>query len=163
MQASSATRLPPAKTLRRSRRSGNIGSSTRASIITNRPVASTATVAAATGTKRLPVVDEEGLLVGIVSRADLLKVFARPDHAIRREIMDEIIVGEFMMDPSRFFIHVNDGVVVLQGRCERRSMIPFLLRAVHGVEGVVRVEDRLGCDIDDRDRGMAMAYPWLRP
>jgi CBS domain-containing protein len=113
--------------------------------------------------KRLPVVDEEGLLVGIVSRADLLKVFARPDHAIRREIMDEVIVGEFMMDPSRFFIHVNDGVVVLQGRVERRSMIPFLHRAVHGVEGVVRVEDRLASDVDDRDRGMAMAYPWLRP
>jgi CBS domain-containing protein len=117
----------------------------------------------AAGVKRLPVVDEEGLLVGIVSRADLLKVFTRPDHAIRREIMDEIIVGEFMMDPSRFFIHVDDGVVVLQGRCERRSMIPFLLRAVHAVEGVVRVEDRLACDVDDRDRGMAMAYPWLRP
>jgi CBS domain-containing protein len=117
----------------------------------------------AAGVKWLPVVDEDGLLVGIVSRADLLKVFARPDHAIRREIMDEIIVGEFMMDPSRFFIHVDDGVVVLQGRCERHSMIPFLLRAVHGVEGVVRVEDRLACDIDDRDRGVAMAYPWLRP
>jgi CBS domain-containing protein len=41
----------------------------------------------AAGVKRLPVVDEEGLLVGIVSRADLLKVFTRPDHAIRREIM----------------------------------------------------------------------------
>jgi hypothetical protein len=42
-------------------------------------------------------------------------------------------------------------------------MVPFLLRAVHGVEGVVRVEDRLAYDVDDRDRGMAMAYPWLRP
>ena len=58
------------------------------------------------GVKRLPVLDERGRLVGIVSRADLLKVFNRPDQAIRREIMDEVIVGEFMMDPNRFFIHV---------------------------------------------------------
>jgi CBS domain-containing protein len=65
--------------------------------------------------KRLPVVDEEGRLVGIVSRADLLKVFTRPDDAIRRELMEDVIVGDFMMNPSRFFIHVDDGVVVLQG------------------------------------------------
>ena len=109
--------------------------------------------------KRLPVIGERGRLVGIVSRSDLLKVFNRPDRAIRREIMDEVIVGEFMMAPSRFFIHVDDGVVVLQGRVERRSLLPFVLRAVQGVEGVVRVENRLSADIDDVDtllRAMAI-------
>jgi CBS domain-containing protein len=113
----------------------------------------------AAGVKRLAVLDEGGRLVGIVSRADLLKVFNRPDQAIRREIMDEVIVGEFMMAPSRFFIHVDDGVVVLQGRVERRSLLPFVLRAVQGVEGVVRVENRLSADIDDVDtllRAMAI-------
>jgi CBS domain-containing protein len=114
------------------------------------------------GVKRLPVVAEGGRLVGIVSRGDLLRVFDRPDQDIRREIMDEVIVGEFMMDPNRFFIHVNDGVVVLQGQVERRSILPFLVRAVRGVEGVVRVEDRLAYDLDDRDAGRLMAYPWLR-
>ena len=84
--------------------------------------------------KRLPVIGEGGRLVGIVSRSDLLKVFNRPDRSIRREIMDDVIVGEFTMDPDRFFIHVDDGVVVLQGRVERRSLIPYLVRAVHGVE-----------------------------
>jgi CBS domain-containing protein len=111
--------------------------------------------------KRLPVVDEEGRLVGIVSRADLLKVFTRPDDAIRRELMEDVIVGDFMMNPSRFFIDVDDGVVVLQGRVERRSLIPYVVRAVHGVEGVVRVEDRLTFDVDDHDPGMAIAYPWV--
>ena len=111
--------------------------------------------------KRLPVVDEEGRLVGIVSRADLLKVFTRPDDAIRRELMEDVIVGDFMMNPSRFFIDVDDGVVVLQGRVERRSLIPYLVRTVHGVEGVVRVEDRLTFDLDDHDPGMAIAYPWV--
>ena len=112
------------------------------------------------GVKRLPVLDEGGRLVGILSRADLLKVFNRPDQAIRREIMDEVIVGEFMMDPNRFFIHVTDGVVVLQGRVERRSLLPSLVRAVHSVEGVVRVKNRLSFDIDDVEPLLrAMAYP----
>lgn len=73
------------------------------------------------GVKRLPVVDEVGRLVGIVSLADLLKVLTRSDEAIWREVMGDVIVGDFMMDPSRFFIDVVDGVVVLQGRVERRS------------------------------------------
>jgi CBS domain-containing protein len=105
----------------------------------------------AAGVKRLPVIDEGGRLAGIVSRGDLLRVFNRPDQAIRREIIDDVIVGEFMMNPNRFFIHVDDGVVVLQGRVERHSLLPYVLRAVHGVEGVVRVENRLSYDVDDVD------------
>jgi CBS domain-containing protein len=60
--------------------------------------------------KRLPVADNRGRLVGIISRGDLLKVFNRPDEAIRREIRDEVIVGQCMMDPDRFFIQVHEGV-----------------------------------------------------
>jgi hypothetical protein len=71
------------------------------------------------------VVNEAGRLAGIVSRADLLKVFTRPDEA------------------------------------ERSSLIPHLVRAVHHVEGVVRVEDRLGFDVDDDDP--AIAFPWMGP
>jgi CBS-domain-containing membrane protein len=129
-------------------------------------VAPTATVTEAArrmhtaGVKRLPVVDEAGRLVGIVSRADLLKVFTRPDEAIRSQIISEVIVGELMMDPSRFLIEVDDGVVLLQGKAERSSLIPYLVRAVHHVEGVVRVEDQLSFDVDDYDP--AIAYPWMR-
>lgn len=109
--------------------------------------------------KRLPVIGEGGRLVGIISRGDLLKVFDRPDHAIQREILDDVIVGQFMMAPSRFFIHVDGGEVVLQGQVERRSLIPHLVRAIHDVEGVVRVENRLAYDIDDVEPLLrAMAY-----
>jgi CBS domain-containing protein len=52
--------------------------------------------------------DEGGRLLGIVSRADLLKVFARPDDAIQREVVDEVILRDLMMDPSRFFVRVED-------------------------------------------------------
>jgi CBS domain-containing protein len=116
----------------------------------------------AAGVKRLPVVDRQGRLVGIISRSDLLKVFDRPDLAIRREVIDDVIVGEFMMDPDRFFIQVHDGVVVLEGRVERRTLLPLLVRAVHGVEGVVQVENRLAWDIDDRDADRVLVSPWIR-
>jgi CBS-domain-containing membrane protein len=110
--------------------------------------------------KRLPVVDERGQMLGIVSRADLLKVFTRPDEAIRSEIINDV-VGDLIMNPSRFVIGVDDGVVVLEGEAERSSLIPYLVRAVHHVEGVVRVENKLSFDVDDYDP--AIAYPWMRP
>jgi osmotically-inducible protein OsmY len=88
-------------------------------------------------------------------------VFTRPDEAIRSELINDVIVGDLMMDPSRFLIHVDDGVVVLEGKAERSSLIPYLVRAVHHVEGVVRVENKLSFDVDDYDP--AMAYPWMRP
>ncbi|HEY2959451.1 MAG TPA: BON domain-containing protein [Actinomycetota bacterium] len=76
--------------------------------------------------------------------------------------MDQVILRELMMDPSRFFVRVQDGVVFLEGAVERRSLVPFVLRAVQGVEGVVRVEDRLTYDFDDRGADVLMT-PWLRP
>jgi CBS domain-containing protein len=110
------------------------------------------------GVKRLPVVERGGRLVGIISRSDLLKVFNRSDQAIRREIRDEVIVGEFMMDPDRFFIQVHDGVVILEGRVERLSLLPWVVRAVRGVEGVVRVENRLAYDLDDAEPLRTLPY-----
>jgi CBS domain-containing protein len=103
----------------------------------------------AEGVKRLPVVDVVGRLVGIVSRVDLLTPFLRPDEELRREIVEDVIFGDLRMGPSRFDVDVQHGMVVLQGSCERRSLIPTVVRAVTRVEGVVRVENRLGYDLDD--------------
>jgi CBS-domain-containing membrane protein len=99
--------------------------------------------------KRLPVTDPTGRLVGIVSHSDVLKVFLRPDAQIRREIVDLVLLGDLQMGPERVQVSVRDGVVLLEGSCPRRSRIPLLVRAVTGVEGVVRVENRLGFDLDD--------------
>jgi CBS-domain-containing membrane protein len=99
--------------------------------------------------RQLPVVDPVGRLVGIVSRSDLLSVFLRPDDEIRREILEQVILRELRMGPGRFDVAVREGVVTLQGSCERRSLIPAVVRAVAAVEGVVRVENRLGYDLDD--------------
>ncbi len=53
------------------------------------------------------------------------------------------------MGPDRFDVTVREGVVTLQGSCERRSLVQVVVRAVTAVEGVVRVENRLGYDLDD--------------
>jgi CBS domain-containing protein len=163
--------LPLAWSRRRRRERAKAAAVVAGELMTTPPVtvAPTATVTEAArrihtaAVKRLPAVDEAGRLVGIVSRADLLKVFTRPDKAIWREILDDVIVGQFTMDPDRFLVHVNDGVVVLQGRAERRSLIPFLVRATRAVEGVIRVENRLSFDVDDHGPGMPMVSPWMGP
>jgi CBS-domain-containing membrane protein len=163
--------LPLIWTRRRRREQEKAAAAVAGILMTTPPVtvAPTATVTEAARrmhtarVKRLPVVDQTGQLLGIVSRADLLKVFTRPDEAIRNEIISEVIVGDFMMNPSRFVIDADDGVVMLEGKAERRSLIPSLVRAVHHVDGVVRVENRLSFEADDRDAGMPMVYPFMRP
>jgi hypothetical protein len=53
--------------------------------------------------------------------------------------------------PDRFQVTVFEGVVRLGGRCARRSQIPVLIKAVAAVEGVAKVDDRLGYDFDDTE------------
>jgi CBS domain-containing protein len=100
--------------------------------------------------KRLPVVDGlSGRLVGIVSRSDVLRVYTRPDEEIRRDVLEEVIAKESAMDPTPFKVTVTDGNVVVGGQIERRSLIPLLLHAIRGVEGVVSAESTLTFKFDD--------------
>ena len=101
------------------------------------------------GIKRLVVVDGHGRVAGILSREDMLEVFLRPDQEIRDEILHRLIVREWMMDPVRFVLRVNEGVVSLKGQIERRSMIPDFLRSIRAVDGVVAVDAHLTWDSDD--------------
>jgi len=66
--------------------------------------------------ERLPVVDEAGHLVGIVSQVDVLSIFSRPDEEIRREVTDRVIRQGFRIDPERLKVTVHDGIVTLSGR-----------------------------------------------
>jgi CBS domain-containing protein len=93
--------------------------------------------------KRLPVTDENEHLVGIISRADVLSVFDRTDQDIRKEITDEVILGEFMADPLVLQVSVKDGVVTLAGRPETNETGHDIVRRVRHVQGVVAVRDRL--------------------
>ena len=66
------------------------------------------------GIRRLPVVDDKGSLIGIVSRRDLLSVFLRPDEDIKadiRQVLDEILAAE----PGEADVSVRNGIVTLTG------------------------------------------------
>ena len=95
------------------------------------------------GVKRLPVVDEEGRLVGIVSRSDLLRPFLRSDEEIRAEIEGDVIRRGLWSDPWAIHAEVRRGVVRLSGEVEDEEERGILLDVVRRVDGVVGVEDRL--------------------
>jgi CBS-domain-containing membrane protein len=92
--------------------------------------------------KRLPVTSESGHLVGIVSRADVLSVFDRTDNAICKEIVDDVLLGEFEVDPMIYQVTVKDGIATLAGRPETSELGHDIVRRVRHVQGVVAVRDR---------------------
>ncbi|HET6352677.1 CBS domain-containing protein [Streptomyces sp.] len=99
--------------------------------------------------KRLPVVDESGRLVGVISRSDLLQLFLRRDRAIQEEILEDVVTHTLGMPPSALTVEVADGRVTLSGTVARKSLIPITLRLCESVDGVVDVIDRLAYDADD--------------
>ena len=93
--------------------------------------------------KRLPVVDANGHLVGIISRADVLAVFDRTEEDIREEIINEVLLAEFLVDPHAFDVKVSDGIVTLTGVPETNEIGHEIVQRVRHVQGVVAVRDRL--------------------
>jgi CBS domain-containing protein len=109
--------------------------------------------------KRLPVVDADGHLVGIISRADLLRVYLRQDADIAREIREDVVRRTLWIDPDTIRVVVREGIVTIQGQVERRSLLPIVDRLVMSVEGVVAVNDQLSYAADDVTPG-DMPTPW---
>jgi CBS-domain-containing membrane protein len=94
--------------------------------------------------KRMPVVDTDGGLVGLVSRADVLAVYDRPDNDIREEITGNVIVRGFGEGPRQFAVTVQAGVVTVQGSPETAALGHDIVRKIQHVPGVVAVHDQLG-------------------
>ncbi|MEU6526825.1 CBS domain-containing protein [Streptomyces sp. NPDC046924] len=93
--------------------------------------------------KRLPVVDDLDMLQGIVSRADLLKVFLRPDADIEEEVRRTVVSYLFPAFSHAVHVNVHEGVVTLRGHIHDTSLISVAVRLVRAVEGVVDVEPHL--------------------
>jgi len=99
--------------------------------------------------KRLPVVDGKGVVVGIVSRADLLKTFTRSDEAIRHDVVSDVITRALFLDLKSLQVEVVSGIVKLSGELETRSLCNLLVEMVGRIEGTVAVESKLTWRLDD--------------
>lgn len=101
------------------------------------------------GVKRLPVVDSGGNLLGILTRSDLVRAFARGDDDIAREIR-EIVHGTLWIDDERLHVGVSEGDVTLEGTVERRWDAELLPRFVARIPGVVSVTADVAWEWDDK-------------
>jgi len=107
----------------------------------------------------LLVTDGAGKLLGVVSARDLLRVFLRPDEAIKADIASEVLSGYLGTNPAMVDIEVSDGVVRLTGELERKSMLDVVRPAVRAVDGVIDVKGQLGYAIDDTRGPLRPAEP----
>ena len=100
------------------------------------------------GVKRLPVVDEDGYLLGIISRGDLVRAMTRDDRDIQQDVLDAV----FVVGPeniSDLDVVVQDGVVRLSGVCDRKTTRDIAVELAARVAGVCEVVDRLDFEVDD--------------
>lgn len=93
--------------------------------------------------KRLPVVDADGRLIGVLSRSDLLQLFLRRDRAIQEEILEDVVTRILGLSPASLHIDVAEGRVTLTGTLPRKGVGPIFVRLCEDVDGVVEVVDRL--------------------
>lgn len=100
------------------------------------------------GVNRLPVVRNDEL-VGIVTRADLVRAFARGDAEIEREIVDDLLGRTLWAEEGTVDVEVSRGSVTLTGVLPSRSEAELLERLAARVPGVVSVESRVTWQVDD--------------
>ncbi|WP_338693114.1 CBS domain-containing protein [Streptomyces sp. Q6] len=116
---------------------GELMSSPAVCVHADATLAEAARIMAQRTVKRLPVVNSEGILQGVVSRSDLLKVFLRPDSDIEEEVRDTVAAYLFPDQPVTVSVH--EGVVTFGGKLGNRNLVPVAARLARAVEGVVDI------------------------
>jgi CBS domain-containing protein len=106
------------------------------------PIAEAVRLAAQARVRRMPVVDQHGRLVGIVTRGDLLRPFLRSDLEIDEEIRGFLRRGMKLTDPI-VGVSVCEGVVTLTGELDRQLTVRRLVDHVNAISGVIEVRNRL--------------------
>jgi CBS domain-containing protein len=115
-----------------------------------RPVSLAARRMIERGVNRLPVV-EDGKLVGIVTRADLVRAFVRSDAEIAREIREDVVVRRLQLDEHSVQVEVDNGEVTLTGTIDSRAGAHLLGALVSKVPGVVGVHSKLARTDEDSE------------
>jgi CBS domain-containing protein len=98
---------------------------------------------------RLPVVDAQSKILGIISRLDVVAVFTRPDDIIEDEIREDVIRRVLFVDPDSISVGVSGGVVTFEGQIGTRTESRLLEELVRRLDGVMRVDNQLSWRIDD--------------
>ncbi|MFI7012505.1 CBS domain-containing protein [Streptomyces sp. NPDC050145] len=122
-------------------RAGELMSSPAVTVRADATLAEAARIMARRRVKRLPVVSDIGLLEGVCSRSDLLKVFLREDSEIASEIRRTVLASNAL---TGLTVTVDEGVATVRGALADRGLAPVIARAVRAVEGVVDVDVDLG-------------------
>ncbi|MFE5481021.1 CBS domain-containing protein [Streptomyces sp. NPDC056527] len=122
-----------------SRRAQDLMTSPAVTVAPDAPLPRAARLMAAHRVKRLPVVDASGTIQGIVSRADLLKVFLRPDEDLAAEVRHDVVEHLFPPPHPHVEVRVDAGVVTLSGEVHDSALVPLAARLARAVEGVVDV------------------------
>jgi CBS domain-containing protein len=104
-----------------------------------RPVHEAARLMVAESVNRLPVVDKHKL-VGIVTRADIVRAFTRSDNELADEIRGDILPRTFWLEPGCVSVNVVDGHVTLRGEVETDADQELLPRFVARVPGVISID-----------------------
>jgi CBS domain-containing protein len=97
---------------------------------------------------RLPVT-EEGKLVGMLTRADLVRAYLNRDDEAQRTIREQVIRKTMWIDPETIGVEVHEGLARIRGQVDRRSTATILGRLIGLVEGVDRVDNELTWEFDD--------------
>jgi CBS domain-containing protein len=132
------------------RLAGEVMSAPAVTIPPNRTVASAAAAMLDHRVNRLPVV-EDGRLVGIVTRTDLVRAFTRSDAEVADEILADVLGRQMLLGDHAVDVEVDAGEVLLSGVLGRRSQVELMPRLVARVPGVVGVENKLTWREDDTE------------
>jgi CBS domain-containing protein len=133
------------------RTAGDAMTSPAITVSPNQDVTEAARLMTTRHVNRLPVVDGSRL-VGIVTRADLVRAFQREDEAIEREIAEDVLLNTLWIAPGAVEVSVHDGVVSLTGTVETHTISEIVEAYVHRVPGVVSVDSHLEWHVEDTGR-----------
>ncbi|MEA2452730.1 MAG: hypothetical protein QOG04_1440 [Actinomycetota bacterium] len=102
------------------------------------------------GVRRLPVVDSDGFVIGVLARSDLVRAMVRTDADVASGVQEavEILGAENF---ASLEVEATDGSVTISGNADRKTTHDLAVGIASHVSGVLEVIDELDWEWDDSD------------